>query len=72
MSDIHNIHASEWMAVQAYCLAQINELHETNEGDLSENETAETRGQIKMARKVLALAADDAPVALVRNNSYIE
>jgi hypothetical protein len=72
MSAIPNIHALEWTITQEYCEAQIAELHIDNEGDLDEVETAHIRGQLAMARKVLALALDDAPLELTGSNTYIE
>lgn len=72
MSAIPNIHALEWTIVQEYCEAQIVELHVDNEGDLDEAQTAQIRGQIAMARKVLDLALDDAPLELTRTQTYIE
>ena len=72
MSAIKNVFAIEWVAVQEYCEAQIAELHEANESDLSDTETATIRGQIAMARKVMALADEEAPMELVKNNTYLE
>jgi hypothetical protein len=72
MSVIENKFAAEWVAVKEYCEAQIEELHEINEGDQGDTETAHIRGQIAMARKIMALADEEAPVELVRSNNYIE
>jgi len=72
MSAIKNVFAIEWVAVREYCEAQIAELHEINESDLDASETAAIRGQIAMARKITALADEEAPVELVRSNNYIE
>jgi hypothetical protein len=72
MSPALNIHSQEWLVIEAYCKAQIAELHEENESDLDAIQTAMIRGQILFARKVLSLSEDEVPMELVTNNDYIE
>lgn len=72
MSVIQNRNAAEWVAVVEYCEDQIVELHAQNESDLDDKETANIRGQLKMARLILDLANEDVPIEMVRSNNYIE
>ena len=72
MTQSLNIHSQEWLVIEKFCKEQIAALHEENEGDLDAEQTAQVRGQMAFARKVLALASTETPMELITNNSYLE
>jgi hypothetical protein len=72
MSQALNIYSQEWQIIAAFCEEEISALQEQNERDLDDSETASVRGQIRFARKILALADETTPVELISSNNYIE
>ena len=62
--------SATWRHIEQWANEQIKSLHQQNEKDLSERETAEIRGQIKLARQLLKLGINDqAPV--IESGTYI-
>jgi hypothetical protein len=61
----------EWIRIKGYCEQRVAELHEENEADLDEVETANIRGKIAMAKAIMALDQTEIAAEVI-DTHYIE
>lgn len=61
--------SKEWREIEAFLTSKIDELRKENDNDLSAIETAEVRGQIKLAKLILTLP-EEAVNPKVKDESY--
>lgn len=60
-----------WEVVAGFVARRIAELHQENEDDLGQEETATIRGMIRFAREVQDLPQSEQPAPVVKSGQYI-
>lgn len=63
--------SAEWLVVKSFCESSIDEMRRSNDMPLSKQDTADLRGQIKFAKKILELA-NKSPEPEIKNNQYLD
>lgn len=54
--DQHEVMSAVWLKLEAYLNERLSALRMNNDGDLTPEQTAKTRGKIASIREILALA----------------
>ncbi len=60
-----------WRHIAAYLLAEIQALHRRNAGDLSDTDTARTRGELRFAQRLLDLSVAKKHIAPAPVDEYL-
>jgi hypothetical protein len=54
--DKHEVMSAVWLKLEAHLNERLSALRTNNDGDLTPEQTAKTRGRIAFAKEILALA----------------